>query len=231
MLNNAAREEICTLVRRYPALKMLETDVTASVELLTKTYQRGNRLFICGNGGSAADSVHIVGELMKSFARERPLPDALQNQLTERFPEEAPYYLTHLQGAVPCASLVSEISLLSAYSNDCEAELVYAQQLVGQGSAGDALLAISTSGNSKNVLHAARVAQAMGIHVLALTGQDGGKLRSLAEILMNVPATLPYQVQEYHLPIYHAICLALEAELFGGYSGDGMQIGGNRCMS
>ena len=234
MLNDAARKEICTLIRRYPALEPLEAEVTASVELLTKTYRSGNRLFICGNGGSAADSVHIVGELMKSFARERPLSVTLQNKIMERFPEDAPYYLAHLQGAIPCASLVSEISLLSAYSNDCEAELAYAQQIVGQGSAGDALLAISTSGNSRNVLHAARIARAMDMQVLALTGQDGGALRALADILMNVPAALPYQVQEYHLPIYHAICLALEAELFDGgvsKSGDTTRIGGKICMS
>lgn len=214
MLNDAAQSEINTLTRRYPALKPLQKQVTASTELLAETYRRGNRLFICGNGGSAADSVHIVGELMKSFIRERPLPIELRNRLSECFPAEAPYYIAHLQSGIPCASLVSEISLLSAYSNDCEPELVYAQQLVGQGTSGDALLAISTSGNSKNVLHAARIARAMDIHVLGLTGQNGGKLRGLSEILMNVPAASPYQVQEYHLPIYHAICLALEAELF-----------------
>lgn len=214
MLNDAAQKEVHLLIQRYPALEPLQPQVTASVELLAKTYRRGNRLFICGNGGSAADSIHIVGELMKSFVRERPLPAALQDKLTQRFPEEAPYYIAHLQSAIPCLSLVSEISLLSAYSNDCEADLVYAQQLAGQGTAGDVLLAISTSGNSRNILHAARIAQAMDIHVLGLTGRDGGMLRNLAEILMNVPATAAYQVQEYHLPIYHAICLALEAELF-----------------
>jgi len=229
MLNDAARKEISLLIQRYPELKSLQPQVTASVELLAETYHRGNRLFICGNGGSAADSVHIVGELMKSFVRKRPLPIALQDKLRACFPEEAPYYIAHLQSAIPCASLVSEISLLSAYSNDCEADLVYAQQLVGQGTAGDVLLAISTSGNSKNVLHAARIARIIGIHVLGLTGQDGGRLRALAEILMNVPAVLPYQVQEYHLPIYHAMCLSLEAELFetcDGVSKDVPQVGG-----
>ena len=215
MLNHMAQNEIELLSKRYPVLKPLQSRVAACVELLTNCYRSGKKFLICGNGGSAADSLHIVGELMKSFAQKRCLPEALAKELSRRFPAEATYYLENLQAAIPCSSLVCETSLLTAFSNDCVAELVFAQQVLGNGSCGDTLLAISTSGNSANILHAARVAQAMGMRVVAMTGQTGGQLRELADILLNVPAELPYQVQEYHLPIYHAVCLALEAELFG----------------
>ena len=233
MLKTAARNEIYLLSERYPKLGPLQPQVTAAVELLAEAYHRDKKIFVCGNGGSAADSIHIVGELMKGFTRERPLPADFQEEIAARFPKEAPYYIANLQSAIPCASLVSEIGLLSAYSNDCKADLVYAQQLVGQGRRGDVLIAVSTSGNSPNILHAARIAQVMGIRVIALTGQEGGSLRNLASILLNVPAVFPYQVQEYHLPIYHAICLALEAEIFecGAQThSDTAQIGGSVCM-
>ena len=171
---------------------------------------------MCGHGGSAADSLLITGELMKSFVKRRPLSEDVILRFREQFPEVAEYYINNLQGALPAISLVSESALMTAYGNDNTADLVFAQQVFGYGKANDVLLAISTSGNSGNVLHAARVARAMGLKVIGLTGEKGGALAELSDILLNVPSGITYQIQEMHLPIYHTLCLAVEAELFEG---------------
>ena len=214
-MKRTSEKELEGLFQRYPALRPLEERIRASVALLAETYRRGGKLMVCGNGGSAADSLHIVGELMKSFSRKRPISQALRSALEELYPEEADLYTSRLEGAVPAISLVSETSLLTAFGNDAAAELAFAQQVAGQGRMGDVLMAISTSGNSANVLHAARVARAMGLPVIALTGQGGGKLAVLSDILIDVPAAVTHHVQELHLPVYHGICQMLETELFG----------------
>lgn len=214
-LKKLSQNELENLFQRYPELRSLEKQICASVDLLAGMYQKGGKLMICGNGGSAADSLHIVGELMKSFARKRPIPQSLRSELESMYPEKADFYISHLEGAVPAVSLVSEISLLTAFGNDVAAELAFAQQVVGRGRRGDVLMAISTSGNSANILHAARVARAMELPVISLTGQGGGKLAALSDILINVPATVTHHIQELHLPVYHGICQILETELFG----------------
>lgn len=216
MLKKRTENEIDLYIRRYPALSPLCAEISAGIECMAAMYRNGGKLLVCGNGGSASDSLHIVGELMKNFAMERKIPAALQKALTENFPEEAPYYIRHLQGAVPAVSLVGETSLMTAYGNDSEGELVFAQQVVGYGRSGDVLLAISTSGNSENVLHAAKVSKALGLTVISLTGRSGGELRKYSDILLNVPADVTHQVQELHLPVYHLLCCGVELECFGG---------------
>ena len=216
MLKSATIGEITLLLNRYPALKILRERLIQTVEELVCTFSNGGKLLICGNGGSAADSLHITGELMKSFVRRRPLSKDIVLRLQAQFPEVAEYYINNLQVALPAISLVSESALMTAYGNDNTADLVFAQQVFGYGKTNDVLLAISTSGNSGNVLHAARVARAMGLKVISLTGEKGGALAELSNILLNVPSGITYQIQEMHLPLYHTLCLAVEAELFEG---------------
>lgn len=214
MLKEQAKHEIDIVIERYPCLGCLQDQLLQSVEQMKVTYLHGGKILTCGNGGSAADSLHIVGELMKSFVEKRDIPDALSKKIVEEFPEYAPLYLENLQGAIPSISLVNEVSLMTAFGNDKSSEMVFAQQVLGYGKQGDILIAISTSGNSANVLHAARVAKCMGICVISLTGKNGGELRKLSDICIAVPSDVTYQIQELHLPVYHALCLALESEIF-----------------
>lgn len=185
-----------------------------SIEAIVACYKNGKKLLVCGNGGSAADSLHIVGELMKGFVLPRKLEDVKQKEIRNLFPETAQYLIDNLQGTLPAISLVSETSLSTAYSNDQAPELSFAQQVLGYGNNGDILIAISTSGNSKNVIYAAQIAKVQGMKVISLTGNTGGKLKEFSDILINVPSDETYIIQEYHLPIYHAICAAVENEMF-----------------
>lgn len=214
MLKPQTENEIDVLLTRYPALGELRRDLLKAVEWISQAVRSGNKLLVCGNGGSAADSLHIVGELMKGFVLERRLPADFQARFREKFPEESDYYIQNLQQGIPAISLVNETALVTAYSNDNCADLAFAQQVLGYGVSGDILIAISTSGNSANVVHAARVAHIQGMKVIALTGAGGGKLSDLSDVLLAVPSEITYQIQEYHLPIYHALCLAAEKELF-----------------
>lgn len=214
MLNEKCLHEIDVLIERYPALEPMRETITAAIELTAECYRSGGKVMTCGNGGSAADSLHIVGELMKSFVLKRKIAPELQAALKEQWGADADYYIENLEGSMPALSLVNEVSLITAYSNDKAPDLAFAQQVLGHGRPGDILLAISTSGNSANVLHAARIARTMGVKVISLTGEGGGKLRELSDVLLAVPSTVTYQIQEYHLPIYHTLCLALEAEFF-----------------
>lgn len=214
MLKETARREIDTLIARYPCFAPLRERLSQCVDLLATSWRSGGKLLICGNGGSAADSLHIVAELMKGFVLDRRISPDIQNVLIKQYPKEAPYYIRHLQAAVPVISLVSETALMTAYGNDQVADLAMAQQVLGYGCPGDVLLTISTSGNSVNTVHAARIARVLGVKVVALTGQDGGELAALSDILLNVPSRVAYHVQELHLPLYHALCLAIERELF-----------------
>ena len=200
------------LLDRYPALKTIEDNIYAAAESLIHLYQYKGKLLVCGNGGSAADSLHIVGELMKSFKQYRSIPIELRNKL-EKY--ENGYDLgNHLQMPLRAIALVCESGLNTAFANDVNPDYVFAQQVLGYGDKGDILMAISTSGNSRNVVYATEVAKAMGLTVIALTGQDGGKLKKLADICITVPETETFKVQEFHLPVYHALCLAVENEIF-----------------
>ena len=180
MLKKQAMTEIELLVTRYPELRSLKESVTDSVHMIAASLRSGGKLLVCGNGGSAADSLHIVGELMKSFVLKREVDSVLLKALARQYPENAELYVKNLQGAMPAISLVNEVSLMTAFGNDQSAELAFAQQVLGYGRRGDVLFAISTSGNSANVIHAARVARAMGIKVVSLTGESGGKLRMIS---------------------------------------------------
>ena len=188
------------LFERYPALNGLKDSVMEAYIALRDSFESGGKLLLCGNGGSAADSAHIVGELMKGFYLKRPLKD--------RFPGMP------LQGALPAVALTEQSALSTAFGNDVDAAYVFAQQTLGLGKKGDVLLAISTSGNSVNVVNAAQVAKETGLKVLSLTGTSGGKLRDISDVCITAPASTPADVQEYHLPIYHALCAMLEAHFF-----------------
>ena len=214
MLKEETQSELALLGARYPSLVTLLPAAEQAVERIAASCRGGGKLLVCGNGGSAADSLHIVGELMKDFAAKRELLPELRERIAEAYPEDSELYTENLQRAVPAISLVNEVSLVTAYGNDRASELAFAQQVLGYGRAGDVLLAISTSGNSANVVHAARIARLLGLAVISLTGEGGGRLRELSDILLNVPSGITYQIQELHLPVYHALCLALEKELF-----------------
>lgn len=203
------------LVARMPPLAPLSEAITRAAEVTARAFREGGKLLVCGNGGSAADSAHIVGELMKEFWLKRPLPAHRQDQFRRHFPAEGEALAAGLQGALPAVSLVDSPALSTAFANDARPELVFAQQVYGLGQPGDVLWCISTSGNSANVVQAARTARVLGLSIVALTGRGGGLLSGLADVAVQVPADETYQVQEYHLPVYHALCLALEQEFFG----------------
>lgn len=204
--------EIKSLTERYPALEGCRSDIEKSIAILTASYRNGGKLLVCGNGGSASDALHIVGELMKGFVLPRHVKDTFEGQADADFLKE------NLQGALPAIALVNEVALQTAYANDMASDLTFAQQVYGYGNQGDVLMAISTSGNSKNCIYATEVARAKGMKVISLTGVTGGKLKPISDVTVCAPATETYQIQEYHLPIYHAICLALEEKFFGGES-------------
>jgi len=211
----SSKEHLKELIQRYPDLVACEADLEQAAEAMIDCYRQGGKVMVCGNGGSAADSLHIVGELMKGFILPRKLKPELQEKLRSTCPEMAEYCIANLQGALPAISLVNEMGLTTAYANDQAPDLGFAQQVLGQGKEGDVLFAISTSGNSANVLYAAGVAKALGIKVIGLAGQTGGKMVSWCDVCIKVPSKVTFKIQEYHLPVYHALCLCLEEEFFG----------------
>lgn len=202
------------LIKRYPALEECRADVEKAKNAIIDCYENGGKLLLCGNGGSAADCDHIVGELMKGFMLGRALCDEKKAEMKKNCPELDDTLLSKLQGALPAISLPSVTALNSAFCNDVDAELVYAQPLMSLAKEGDILVALSTSGNSKNVVAAAKVARALGIRVLGLTGRGGGRLAALSDILICAPEAETYKVQELHLPIYHCLCAAVEKHFF-----------------
>jgi D-sedoheptulose 7-phosphate isomerase len=205
---------LAALLARYPDLAPCEAGIAEAVDLLAATFHGGGKLLVCGNGGSAADSEHIVGELMKGYMLKRPVPPELRARLAAAHGDHGAYLADHLQGALPAISLVSQTSLLSAFANDVAADMAYAQQVYGYGRPGDALLGISTSGNAANVMHALQVGQALGLRTIGLTGRTGGALRPHCDVAICVPADITPQIQERHLAIYHTICHLLESEFF-----------------
>ena len=210
-----------TLIARYPALAVCAADVRAAVEALVDSWRAGGKLIVCGNGGSASDAEHIVGELMKGFLLPRRLGEDLLEKLhavcDATDPKTVDYLMQNLQGALPAISLPSQLAISTAFSNDQASDLTFAQQVLGLGKPEDVLLGITTSGNSKNVLYAFRMAKALGMKSIALTGASGGKCVTggYADITIKAPADETYMIQEYHLPIYHALCIAVEEEFFG----------------
>lgn len=204
-----------TLTARYAILKETAPQILAAYCYLETCFHSGGKLLVAGNGGSAADAEHIVGELMKGFKLPRRLDDALGAELTTVHPDLGAVLWKNLQGALPAISLCGHPALATAFMNDCSPELCFAQQTLGYGRAGDVLLAISTSGNSRNVLFAAVAAKARGMHVIGLTGGRESNLSELSDICIRVPETETYMIQELHLPIYHCLCLMLEDHFFG----------------
>jgi len=207
--------EICQrLIKRYPVLQPCQEDIIISCKLLIDCFASGHKLLVCGNGGSAADSLHITGELMKAFILPRPLQGKDKEAIMSTC-SDAQYLLDNLEVALPVLSLVSETALITAYSNDRAPDLCFAQQVLGYGNEDDILLAISTSGNSRNVIFACEVAQAKGLKVILLTGGKGGRLALMVQNKIVVPAFETYAIQELHLPVYHCLCEAVENEFFG----------------
>lgn len=193
-----------TLLQNHPKLTVCKDDIEKALALWIETYRQGGKILVCGNGGSASDSGHIVGELMKGFLSKRAVTD-------ERISEDL---RDKLQGALPAISLCSQEALLSAFANDEDPEMVYAQQVYGYATKADLVIGISTSGNSKNVVNAIRVAHDLGIKTVALTGANGGILETYADVTIKAPETETYRVQEYHLPIYHYLCAETEQYFF-----------------
>lgn len=213
-MKTSTQSLILDLIERYPTLNTIKLSLEKSVQSLIDLYQRGGKLLVCGNGGSASDALHIVGELMKDFVLPRHLTDAEKNAIMNAG-THGEYIIENLQRAFPAIALVGSAALESAYANDRAPDLAFAQQVFGLGNRGDILLGISTSGNSKNVIYAMEVAKSKGITTIALTGESGGKLKDICDILIPVPENETYKVQELHLPIYHMLCLAVENEFFG----------------
>ena len=208
-------KHIDLLIKRYPRLDSCKNEIINAYLLMEKCYETGGKLLIAGNGGSAADAEHIVGELMKGFVLPRKLSSEYQNKLKAVDKNLGETLADNLQGAMPAIALDGHFALSTAYMNDCEPALCFAQQVNGFGNENDVFVGISTSGNSLNVMYAAVVARAKGMKVVGLTGSKTSKLSEFADVCIRVPDTETYMVQEYHLPIYHCLCLMLEDKFFG----------------
>lgn len=211
-------KQLETLIKRYPALSVCEEEIEKAYEIFEECFATGHKLLIAGNGGSCADGEHIAGELMKGFKLPRKCTEEFAKKLKSIDAERGAELAEKLQGGLPTIALDNHQALNTAYVNDVEngGLLTYAQQVYGYGKAGDVLLGISTSGNSKNVAYAAVVARAKGMKVIGLTGAKGGNLASVADVTIKVPETETYMIQELHLPVYHCLCLMLEERFFGG---------------
>jgi len=213
-LDNRLMKYINLLVERYPSLDFVKDDIVAAYLLIEETYENGGKLLVAGNGGSAADAEHIVGELMKGFKLSRKLEAGFAEQLVAENVELGGVLAENLQGALPAIALDGHPALSTAYMNDCEPLLCFAQQINGYGKPGDVFLGISTSGNSKNMLFAATTAHAKGMKVIGLTGAKDSKLMDMSDVCIKAPQTETYMIQELHLPIYHCLCLMLEDKFF-----------------
>jgi D-sedoheptulose 7-phosphate isomerase len=203
------------LLTRYPTLNDCREEIEAAAQMMLETYRRGGKILVCGNGGSCSDSDHIVGELMKEFLGKRKMPLAEQARFRDALGADAEDLIEKLQCGIPAISLPAQSAILSAFANDVDAELVYAQLVFGYAKAEDLLIGLSTSGNSKNVVCAAKVAKATGMHSLALTGAKESALSAICDCTIRVPETETFKVQELHLPVYHYLCAWVESEIFG----------------
>ena len=203
------------LVERYPQLAGCQEDIAKAYQILESAYANGRKLLVSGNGGSASDSEHIVGELMKEFKLKRKVYREQADEMRKISPELGKVLAENLQGALPAISLTGHSSLTTAFMNDSEPELIFAQRVNGYGRKGDVYLGISTSGNSRNVLYAAVTAKSKGLKVIGLTGQRENQLMKYADVCIRVPETETYRIQELHLPVYHCLCMMLEKKFFG----------------
>lgn len=212
-MKNTTRLIFDELFLRYPALSVCKMQIERAFEALSDVYVRGNKLLVCGNGGSAADSEHIAGELLKQFRKKRKINPEVYEKLGA-LGDDGEKMRTTLEGSLRAISLTSHLAFSTAFANDCEPQMSFAQQLYGLADKGDALIAISTSGNSQNCVFCAELATVMGVKTIALTGKNQSKLSAVCDITIRVPETQTYKVQELHLPVYHCLCAMLEEELF-----------------
>lgn len=215
MLDTGLQKYIDLLMRRYPVLRTIEDEIIDAYFIMEECYTHGGKLLVAGNGGSAADSEHIAGELMKRFKTQRPVSEEFAAKLKEIDPIRGEALAKNLECSLMAIPLVAHEALTTAYINDVDGLGVFAQQLFGFGRPGDVFLGISTSGNSKNVMSATVVARALGIKVIGLTGAKGGELQTAADVCVKAPETETYRIQELHLPIYHCWCMMLEDKFFG----------------
>lgn len=202
------------LIKRYPALSECKESIKTATDLIISCYEKGGKLLLCGNGGSCADCDHIVGELMKGFLKRRPLGENEKAEMKKASPCLDDELLYKLQSGLPAISLPSLAALNSAFCNDVDPELIYAQSTLALGKRGDVLIAMSTSGNSKNVCAAVKVAKGIGMTVIGFSGRSGGKLNELCDVCIRVPEDETFKIQEYHLPVYHTICAEVEDHFF-----------------
>lgn len=205
---------IAQLIERYPVLASVKNEIRTAYQVLERAYTNHKKLLVGGNGGSCADAEHIVGELMKGFVKKREIPKTMQERLLGLDQELGKQLANGLQSSLRAIAITGHAGLSTAFANDVDPEMTYAQQVNGYGDEGDVLLAISTSGNSKNLIYAALTARAKDMPVVLLSGKDGGKLRAIADVSIVIPNQKTYQIQELHLPIYHALCLQLEDKFF-----------------
>lgn len=215
MLEERIQKHLDILVDRYPKLDVCKNDIKQAYQIMEEAYEGNHKLLIAGNGGSAADSEHIAGELMKRFKTPRPVPEDFKKKLLEIDVERGKNLAHNLEQGLMAIPLVAHEALTTAYINDVDGLGVFAQQLYGFGREGDVFLGISTSGNSENVMSATVVARALGIKIVSLTGATGGKLASVSDVAIKVPEIETYMIQELHLPVYHCLCLMLEDRFFG----------------
>jgi len=202
------------LIERYPSLESLKSNISAAFDVIADSYTKGGKLLIAGNGGSASDAEHIAGELMKTFEKKRTLPDSFIMDIKKVNVEIAEYLIPRMQPGLPTIALSGHASLNTACINDIDGNITFAQQVYGYGKETDVLLAISTSGNSKNIMYAAAVAKAKKMKIIALSGGSGGALRNIADVSIIVPETETFKIQELHLPVYHCLCQMLENYFF-----------------
>lgn len=214
-MNSSLEKHLESLVNRYPCLVQCIDSVYQAYDMLEEAYMAGRKLLVCGNGGSASDSEHIVGELMKEFKLKRKIYGNQTEAMKKIDPEMGQTLAENLQGALPAICLTGHSSLTTAFMNDVAPDLIFAQQVNGYGKEGDIFLGISTSGNSRNVLYAAVTAKSKGLKVIGLTGAMDNKLMTLADVCIRVPETETYKIQELHLPVYHCLCMMLEEKFFG----------------
>jgi D-sedoheptulose 7-phosphate isomerase len=211
MDNKTIMKELCS---RYPQLISVESAIEEAAESLIKCYSSEGKLLVCGNGGSSSDSDHLVGELMKSFESKRTIKSSVAEKLKSVSPDRGVFLAQKLEGGLPAISLSSQTALTTAVSNDMDASLIFAQQVMGYGTAKDILIAISTSGNSQNIVDACITAKALNMKVVGLTGITGGRMKQFCDILINVPENRTAYIQELHLPVIHTLCAIIENHFF-----------------
>lgn len=195
-------------ISNHPALSVCREEIIRAYDILMSCYQKGGMVLICGNGGSAADSEHIVGEFMKGFLKKRPLTSLDRDLIGDENLSK------NMQGALPAVSLVSQTSIATAFMNDVEPDMVFAQQVYGYKNEKNVLIGLTTSGNSKNIVNSVKIANAFKMNSIGITGEDGGQMKGICTVTIKAPAKETYRVQEYHLPIYHALCAMVESEFF-----------------